>query len=129
MTSVGRCGKVGVMMSNAFDESALLDRVDGDVEFLEETIEMLDEDSPALLEQIRTAAESRDAENLVKAAHALKGMLANFCAEPAEAAARKLESMGREGQLAGVEAASDQVQRDTRRLREALHEFLRSRTV
>ena len=75
-------------MQDAFDENALMDRVDGDVEFLEETISMLDEDSPALLEQIRTAAASRDAENLVQAAHALKGMLANFCAEPAEAACR-----------------------------------------
>ena len=45
-------------MPDAFDEVALMDRVDGDVEFLEETIAMLDEDSPALLEQIRTAAAS-----------------------------------------------------------------------
>ena len=33
-------------MSSAFDEDALMDRVDGDVEFLEETIAVLDEDSP-----------------------------------------------------------------------------------
>ena len=63
-----------------------------------------------------------------QAAHALKGMLANFCAEPAEAAARGLEAMGRDKQLTDVEAATDQVQRETRRLRTALHEFLRKRT-
>ena len=75
-------------MSCAFDEEALLERVDGDIEFLEETVAMLDEDSPALLEAIRAAVRSSDAAALVKAAHALKGMLANFCAEPAAAAAR-----------------------------------------
>jgi HPt (histidine-containing phosphotransfer) domain-containing protein len=112
-------------MSEIFDENELMDRVDGDREFLEETIAMLDEDSPALLEQIRTAAVSRDAEKLAKAAHALKGMLANFCAEPAEAAASKLEMMGREGRLVDVAAATDRVERETGRLQEALHEFLR----
>lgn len=115
-------------MSEAFDENALMDRVDDDTEFLEETIALLDEDCPALLEQIRTAATSRDAEKLAKVAHTLKGMLANFCAEPAETAARKLEMMGREGQLTDVEAATDQMQTETRRLQEALHEFLRSKS-
>jgi HPt (histidine-containing phosphotransfer) domain-containing protein len=115
-------------MSDVFDEEALLDHVDDDMEFLGETVAMLDEDCPSLLEQIRTAVAARDAENLAKAAHALKGMLGNFCAERAEAAARELEMMGRAGRLADVEAATDLVQREAERLQEALHEFLRSRT-
>ena len=48
-------------MLNAFDEQALMERVDGDVEFLDETIAMLDEDSPALLDEIHAAARSGDA--------------------------------------------------------------------
>ena len=113
-------------MSEVFIKKDLLDRVDGDTEFLEETVAMLDEDCPALLEKIRTAVASGDAEELAHAAHTLKGMLANFCAEPAGSAARELEMMGRDGQLAGAEAARDQVQRETDRLQEALHEFLRT---
>ena len=116
------------MMSDAFDENALLEQVDGDVEFLEETIALLDEDSPALLEKIRAAATSRDAAALVTPAHALKGMLGNFCAEPAESAARKLETMAREVRLADVEAAVENVARETERLKAALHEFLRTNT-
>ncbi len=115
-------------MPDAFDENALMDRVDGDVEFLEETIAMLDEDSPALLEQIRTAAASGNAANLVKAAHALKGMLANFCAGPAETAARELETMGRREQLTDLNAALARVEDETARLTEALHQFLRTKT-
>ena len=115
-------------MSGAFDEDALMDRVDGDLEFLEQTVAMLDEDSPALLEEIRAAVLSRDAAALVKPAHALKGMLANFCAEPAEAAARELEMMGREERLVDVAMPADRVQRETERLQAALHEFLKAKT-
>jgi HPt (histidine-containing phosphotransfer) domain-containing protein len=115
-------------MSDAFDENALMDRVDGDVEFLEETIAMLDEDSPALLNEIHAAVRSRDTANLAKAAHALKGMLANFCAEPAETAARDLETMGRKEQLSDVDASVARVKDETARLTEALHQFLRTKT-
>ena len=112
-------------MSDTFDEKALMEHVDGDVEFLEETVGMLDEDGPALLEQIRVAAASGDAAALVKPAHTLKGMLANFCADPAESAARDLEIMGREQRLADVQAAVDKTQRETLRLIEALKQYLR----
>ena len=115
-------------MSGAFDEEALLERVDGDIEFLEETVAMLDEDSPALLEAIRAAVRSSDAAALVKAAHALKGMLANFCAEPAAAADRQLETMGREERLADAAGPAERVQRETEQLRAALHDFLKAKT-
>ncbi len=105
-----------------------MERVDGDIEFLDETIAMLDEDSPALLDEIHAAARSGDAAALIRPAHALKGMLANFCAAPAETAARELETMGREGRLANVGSAADRVQSETERLRKALHEFLRMKT-
>ncbi len=116
-------------MSDAFDEAALMERVDGDVEFLEETIAMLDDDCPSLLDRIRAAADARDAAALVKPAHALKGMLANFCAEPAQAAARELEILGREERLTDVDAAVARVEDETARLTEALHQFLRTKTA
>ncbi len=115
-------------MTDVFDEKALMDQVDGDMEFLEETVAMLDEDSPRLVEQIRAAATTGDAAALVKPAHTLKGMLSNFCAEPAEAAARELEEMGREERLNDVEAAADLLERETERLKEELHRFLSTRT-
>jgi len=115
-------------MSDVFDQTELMERVDDDVEFLAETIEMLDEDSPSLLAEIEAAVAARDAGALVTPAHALKGMLANFCAASAEAAARELEFMGREEQLTDVEAAVARVQAETQRLRDALHEFLQTKS-
>ena len=89
-------------MTDLFDKKALLDELEGDIEFLEETIEMLDEDSRELLDQVRAAAASGDAPALIKPAHAIKGMLGNFCADRAETAAREVELMGREGRLEGA---------------------------
>ena len=113
-------------MSDVFDSTALMDRVDDDVEFLEETIAMLDEDSPALLDQIQAAASAGDAVALVGPAHALKGMLGNFCAEQAETAARELEIRGREERLSDIDADIVRVKDETARLIEALHQFLRT---
>lgn len=113
-------------MAEAFDKDALMERVDNDVEFLEETIAMLDEDAPGLIEEIQSAAATGNAEALVKPTHALKGMLANFCAESAESAARDLEAMARQGQLEGADKAVEKVQQETARLSEALHQFLRT---
>ncbi|MHC5114056.1 MAG: Hpt domain-containing protein [Planctomycetota bacterium] len=116
-------------MSDVFNETELMDRVDGDLEFLAETIAMLDEDSPALLEQLHVAAEGGDAAALGATAHALKGMLANFCAPAAEAAALELERMGREQRLDDVGAAVVRARAETERVRAALNEFLRTRTT
>jgi HPt (histidine-containing phosphotransfer) domain-containing protein len=116
-------------MSEPFDAEALMDRVDGDVEFLEETVAMLDEDGPALLEEIEAAAAAGDAAALVKPAHALKGMLSNFCAEPSEAAARELEAMGREARLENVDTAVDRVLQETKRLQEALRDFVKAQST
>ena len=111
-------------MGAVFDEQALMDRVDGDLEFLEETIEMLDEDGPDLLRQVEDAAAAKNIDALVKSAHALKGMLANFCAPAAEAAAREIEAMGREQCLDGLSPAIETLKQETTVLNEKLHAFL-----
>ena len=54
-------------------------------------------------------------------------MLANFCADPAEAAAREVEMMGRQQRLTEVEPAVEALQGRTDRLREALHKFLQDK--
>ena len=112
---------------DAFDEKALMEELDDDIDFLEETVTMFDEDTPALLEQIRSAVSSGDAAALVKPAHALKGLVGNFCAAPAESAARELEVMGRDGKLENAGMAVETLQSETLRLGEALHQFLQAK--
>jgi HPt (histidine-containing phosphotransfer) domain-containing protein len=111
-------------MSEAFDEEALMERVDNDLEFLEETVSMLDDDWPNLLRQIQEAAIRSDTSAIIEPAHTLKGMLSNFCATPAEIAAREVEMMGRENRMINVEAAITLLESEVNNLRNALREFL-----
>ena len=62
-------------MANSFNEAELLDRVDNDIAFLAETVDMLTADGPPLLEQVRTAVNAGDAAAVARHAHALKGMV------------------------------------------------------
>lgn len=89
-------------MAQLFDEADLLERIDHDWEFLQETVDMLATDAPALLQEIRQAMEAGDAAAVGRAAHTLKGMVANFCAAAPQATAFELERMGKAGDVSGA---------------------------
>ena len=82
-----------------FDRAAFLERLDGDFELLDELVETFRAECPRLLSETRTAVSLGDGRSLERAAHALKGSVSNFCAPAAFEAARRLEQMGREGDL------------------------------
>jgi two-component system, sensor histidine kinase and response regulator len=70
-------------------------RVDNDAAFLAETCEMFAEDYPALFGAIEAALAKSDASAAATAAHTLKGMIGNFCAPRAHAAAARVEAATR----------------------------------
>jgi HPt (histidine-containing phosphotransfer) domain-containing protein len=111
-------------MTDVFDSQELLEELDGDREFLEESLEMLDRDAPALLKQIREALERDDAEAVSVSAHTLKSMVGNFCAPPAFDAALDVEKCGRSGDLSACGARLESLEMEVSRLQSALHEFL-----
>jgi HPt (histidine-containing phosphotransfer) domain-containing protein len=92
-------------MAGAFDEGELLERVGGDMEFLAETVGMLQTDGRALMDEIAAALAAGDAPTVGKVAHTLKGMVSNFCAAPAHAAALEMERAGKAGDLAAAASA------------------------
>jgi two-component system, sensor histidine kinase and response regulator len=94
-------------MARLFDENALLDNVGCDIEFLAETVVMLQTDGPVLLQQLRDALAAGDAAVVGKTAHTLKGMISNFCAAGVQAAAIEVEKMGKAGDLSAAPAAID----------------------
>jgi HPt (histidine-containing phosphotransfer) domain-containing protein len=115
------------MTTPSFDHDELMERIDDDLEFLEESIEIFDEDAGSLLDQIREAAASRDAEALVIPAHTFKGLVSNFCADAAHTAARELEARGRENRLDDVDALVGTLNAETTRLRSELQAFLEAK--
>ena len=87
------------MSAPVFDRDEMLDRLDGDQEFLADVLEVFLDETPKMLEQMRFAVGDRDTEKIERAAHAMKGALLNIAARPAAALARQLEDCGREGGL------------------------------
>lgn len=81
------------------DRTAVLDRVGGDVELLREITNIFLAEYPALIRQIQEAVASCDAKKLERAAHSLKGSVANFGAQRAIDASYRLETIGRRGHL------------------------------
>lgn len=114
-------------MPRAFDERELLERIDNDWEFLDETVQMLSADGPALVGEIREAAGRGDAPAVGRTAHALKGMVSNFCAPATHASALKVEQIGKAGDLSPVPALLDQLESQLSALIADLTDFLAKR--
>ena len=114
-------------MPRGFDEQELLERVDNDWEFLGETVQMLATDGPALLREIRRAAEAGDALTVGRAAHALKGMISNFSAPAAHAGAAELERLGKAGDLSPAPQTLGKLESDLEALITDLTDFLATR--
>ncbi|HVC94083.1 MAG TPA: PAS domain S-box protein [Pirellulales bacterium] len=104
---------------DVLDWAAALDRLQGDRELLEELVDVFRGEYPKLLGQVRDAVAASDAGKLKLAAHTLKGALSNFAARDAMEAARLLEQMGKQGNLAGADGALAALERELARLEPA----------
>jgi two-component system sensor histidine kinase/response regulator len=111
----------GANHSQVLDREALLDRVGGDLDFLQEIAGLFLEDCPRLLAEIRTAVSGGDARSLEHAAHTLKGSVSNFGAEAAREAAFRLETLGRAGDLAPAPEAFTNLEQEIQKFTQALN--------
>lgn len=105
------------------DCAVALERLGGDEELLREVAGLFLDEYPMLMDEIRTAAASGDAELLQRAAHSMKGSVSNFGADGVYQAAFALEQMGRTGNLEAVEACIDRLQCALTHIRPALQEL------
>ncbi|MEK7406313.1 MAG: Hpt domain-containing protein [Acidobacteriota bacterium] len=102
------------------DEDALLDRVGGDPEFLNEIAQIFVESKQSLLDQIREALCRGDAPALARAAHTIKGCVGNLGAGSAFEVAHDLEKLARGGALADAARASEVLESEVVRFELAL---------
>ena len=114
-------------MSQAFDERELLERVDNDTEFLAETVQMLSDDGPVLMQAIRTSLAAGDADGAARAGHALKGMTSNFCAAAAQGSAQDVEKHAKAGDLPDAAQAAEALDARLRELIAELKDFVAAR--
>ena len=87
------------LQEQVLDRATALARVGGDLDLLKEIAALFLDEYPRELDEIRTALATGDAYTLERAAHGLKGSVANFGAAPAVDAAFQLEQLGKAGKL------------------------------
>jgi PAS domain S-box-containing protein len=87
------------------DMARLKNLTGDDPALISEVAEIFLTESEDLMQTIRDSLAERDAETLSKAAHSLKGSVANFGADRAFEAARSVEMASRNNELDGLDAA------------------------
>jgi len=103
------------------DPDAILTRMLGDRELLVEMIELFEASHGELHGRCRQAIAQADPEALARAAHALKGMIANFDPGTGRELAVALELIGREGgEMARAAQALERIERHMTRMQAAL---------
>ena len=108
------------MADSAIDHAVLLRRFEGDRDLLREVIGLFLADYPTRLSAVHAAVEQRDGPGLFRAAHSIKGSVANFDATVAFEAALRLEQMGRANDFVHSREACAALEREIRRLTDAL---------
>ena len=114
----------GCNEDDVIDRDVVMQNVDNDMQILEMLVGLFEEEGPSMLARIEEAVLSRDGKALERAAHKLKGSVGIFHARAALMAAEKLEEMGREGNVDGLDEAYADLQRELDRLKPALAAFV-----
>jgi two-component system, sensor histidine kinase and response regulator len=111
--------EIGVR-SSPVNSEYLLERIDGDIGFLAELLEIFLEDYPILLRTARDAVNTNDSVALESVAHSLRGGLGGLGAEEAARIAGQLEQMGASGKAALAGGNLSQLKQELTRVVAAL---------
>ncbi|MDO9190143.1 MAG: ATP-binding protein [Sulfurimicrobium sp.] len=93
-----------------FDYARALDSVDRDI--IEIIGQLFLDSCPDHLSQVKSAIDQAQPDQLVLAAHTLKGLLGNFAAEPAVQQAARLEEMAQQADLTQASGALNQLEQE-----------------
>ncbi len=109
----------------AFDQNALLESMNGNRVVLGEMVKLcLEIDAPRLLGNLREGLERQDFKAVEQAAHGLKGLVGEFHAPAAYAAAKQLEQTGHEQAADVLQPQAETLLREFDRLTAALRKFV-----
>jgi HPt (histidine-containing phosphotransfer) domain-containing protein len=107
----------------AFDAVILL-REYGDEALVRDLAQLLVDTTPQQIDAVRSAVAANDGAALRAAAHKLRGSIVPFGVPDAVEAARRLESMGIAGDLAGADVLSRELVAGVESLRESAKAWL-----
>ena len=95
-----------------WNQAELLDRVDNDLELLQELLAIYKHDFPRTIRSLQSAVASGDLKNTASLSHTLKGMLSNLGAARAAGAAARLEEMASGGEKDRLQDGLQALQRE-----------------
>ena len=101
----------------------LLERVDGDLGFVAELLELLRGDYLDQIDEMRNATAANDCGRLQEVAHALKGALSNLAAPIAAGISGELEALGRRFEMGNARALVETLNEEMTRVVEELEEL------
>ena len=107
---------------DSFDLDEAIRKCYGKYELMRDMVACLFDESDSLIQQMRTAIAEGEAAELASAAHRLKGTVVYLAASPAADATRRVEQIGKSGDLTTASAALDDLERQLHRLKSALEE-------
>lgn len=96
------------------DYRGTLRRLGGDESLFHDLVQFCLEDTPNVLAELRKAIERGDAGGMERAAHSLKGLVANFGAKDAAQWAADLQRLGHEGDVGEAKAAFPRLEDEVR---------------
>ncbi|MFH0924414.1 MAG: Hpt domain-containing protein [bacterium] len=105
------------------DLTEVLERVNGDREFLKELFNDLINDYPKQLKVLSQGIETRNFGEIVYAAHNLKGTTGALAANNARELAFKLEQMGRDEQLENAQEVLDKLKKELQRVNKWIKDY------
>ncbi len=108
---------------DCIDWQAAWANLEGDRSLLSELALLFLDDLPVQMEAIHCAVENRQAHDLERLAHRLKGSVGNFAAKPAFEAAFRLEKIARQGNLEQATQAAEALVHEISRLKTALEKW------
>lgn len=115
-------------VGKSMDLESALRRLDGDQGLLIDLIGFFLEDYPSLVARIDEAVNTGDAASLERAAHSLKGLVANFDATIAKNLAQQLESLAKERNMAATPELAARLKHATSELAVQLENYRADQT-
>ena len=103
-----------------FDRAGLLDRVGGDEALLQTIVDLFLEDAPRQIEALKEAHKKKDAPEVRRQAHTLKGASGNIGAVVMHRVAFQIESAGESGDLAKTDSLIRTIEEEFEKLKRTL---------
>ncbi|MAT13947.1 MAG: hypothetical protein CMJ46_01600 [Planctomyces sp.] len=111
---------------NMIDMEKAQARVGGDIHLLNSMVMFFLEDSPELIESMKTSYRNGDQEELARSIHSIKGLCSNFDALELTTFAQTLETRAKAGEIDGFEPELHQLEERVEKLKAELERWQKS---